>query len=232
MQQAGAEAEKFRKKIALLREKTKCSQTGAKYPTIGTTTCNTEFLEQHGIYKRFWDVTIDNIKKRGIPDAAAQNVSIVCDYIKNIEKHVQKGQGFIFLGGVGTMKTTLAIAVLRFYLEKKKQGYFIPMVSLLDTLNSMRERHDGGLMNFENKIRNTPLLVLDDLGAEYDHTFIQAKVDAIIAERYNRMKATIITSNLPPKDILDRYQLRIFDRLKATNKLLVFNGPSLRQYEE
>ena len=55
------------------------------------------------------------------------------------------------------------------------------------------------------------------------------KVDAIIAERYNRMRATIVTSNLAAKDIKDRYQLRIYDRLRATNKIITFKGDSKRE---
>lgn len=46
------------------------------------------------------------------------------------------------------------------------------MASLLDTINGMRERHDTSQQAFEQKLRTTSLLVLDDLGAEYDHTWV------------------------------------------------------------
>lgn len=186
-------------------------------------------LEAHGIYKRFWSVTMKNIEERGVP---AENKAIWQDvkyYILHLQEHLAKGEGLMLVGGVGTMKTTMAIAVLRHLVDTQGRGFFIPMVSLLDTIGSMREAHDGSLSAFEHRIRQTPLLVLDDLGAEYDHTWVQCKVDAIIAERYNRMRATVITSNLAPKDIKDRYQLRIFDRLRATNQLLMFHGASLRR---
>lgn len=124
------------------------------------------------------------------------------------------------------MKTTMAIAILRELVDTKGQGYFIPMASLLDTINSMRERHDASLQTFEHKLRTTSLLVLDDLGAEYDHTWVQCKVDAIVNERYNRMRSTIVTTNLSAQDIRDRYQMRIFDRLRATNQLITFAGKS------
>ena len=124
------------------------------------------------------------------------------------------------------MKTTMAIAILRELVDTKGQGYFIPMASLLDTINSMRERHDASLQAFEHKLRTTSLLVLDDLGAEYDHTWVQCQVDAIVNERYNRMRSTIVTTNLSAQDIRDRYQMRIFDRLRATNQLITFAGKS------
>lgn len=184
-----------------------------------------ERLESHGIYKRFWNVTMASIHDRGIPAECQTQWGDVKHYVKDLDKHIKQGEGMMLVGPVGTMKTTMAIAVLRAYIESHDAGYFIPMVSLLDNLNQARERYDNSV---ENRIRQTPLLVLDDLGAEYDHTWVQAKVDAIITERYNRMRATIITSNLDARDILDRYQRRIYDRLRSTSMYIKFNGKSLR----
>ena len=188
-----------------------------------------EKLEAHGIHKRFRNVTAEQIERCGIPEQSRGPWERVKAYILDINQHLDKGEGLILVGGVGTMKTTMAIAVLRALIDARNAGYFIPMSSLLDTINERRERRDSSLIQLETRIRQTPLLVLDDLGAEYDHTWVQCKVDAIVAERYNRMKSTIITSNLAPADIKDRYQARIFDRLRATNELIIFKGESLRQ---
>lgn len=188
-----------------------------------------EKLEAHGIYKRFWNVTAEQITRQGVPEQSREPWRRVKAYILDITRKLDKGEGLILVGGVGTMKTTMAIAVLRALIDARNAGYFIPMSSLLDTINERRERRDSSLIQLETRIRQTPLLVLDDLGAEYDHTWVQCKVDAIVAERYNRMKSTIITSNLAPADIKDRYQARIFDRLRATNELIIFKGESLRQ---
>lgn len=188
-----------------------------------------EKLEAHGIYKRFWNVTAEQIARQGVPEQSREPWRRVKTYILDITRKLDKGEGLILVGGVGTMKTTMAIAVLRALIDARNAGYFIPMSSLLDTINERRERRDSSLIQLETRIRQTPLLVLDDLGAEYDHTWVQCKVDAIVAERYNRMKSTIITSNLAPADIKDRYQARIFDRLRATNELIIFKGESLRQ---
>lgn len=200
------------------------------YQAIRNTTTVTvpaqDKLESHGIYRRFWPVTTDHIDAKGVPESSRIQWQHVKKYLAQIDSYVAQGTGLMLVGPVGTMKTTMAVAVLREYVDTHGAGYFIPMVSLLDNLSQSRERHDNAL---ETRIRKTPLLVLDDLGAEYDHTWVQAKVDAIITERYNRLRATIVTSNLSAKDIRDRYQLRIFDRLRATNKLIAFRGTSLRE---
>ncbi|NMK39945.1 ATP-binding protein [Megasphaera elsdenii] len=144
-----------------------------------------------------------------------------------MDYNLSVGKGLMLIGPVGTMKTTMAVAVLRDLIEREpNQGYFIPMVSLLDQLNEERDSRSHIL---EDRIRHTRLLVLDDLGAEYDHAWVAAKIDSIVTERYNRMKSTIVTSNLRRDEIRDRYQMRIFDRLKSTNKLITFAGKSLRR---
>ena len=82
---------------------------------------------------------------------------------------------------------------------------------------------------FETKLRQVPLLVLDDLGAEWPGGWGMTKVDAIFSERYNRQRSTIVTTNLGGADMRNRYADRIIDRLRATNRVITFNtAASLR----
>ena len=51
-------------------------------------------------------------------------------------------------------------------------------------------------LNYEQKLRNIPLLLLDDFGAEYSKSeWVAAKVESIIIDRYNRMRPIILTTN-------------------------------------
>ncbi len=152
----------------------------------------------------------------------------------------------ILMGPVGTGKTTAAIAVMREAIDIGMKPLFIPMVSLLDTILSMQNAEER--MKFENRVRNCPLLVLDDLGGEYigadgKLSWAVNKIDAIVTERYNRMKPIIITTNLYIDDKYDsnnnlvssgikgRYNDRILDRLRSTSKLIVMRGQSKRRTE-
>lgn len=228
MEQAGIMAAKIAKMRRAAEQRTEAMRlepTGTTCQPAGMTS-KYDQLEKHGIYRRFWNTSAGNIDRRGVPSDVRTQWQRVKAFIATLDAHIHRGEGLILAGGVGTMKTTMAIAVLRELVDQKGQGYFIPMASLLDTINGMRERHDASLQAFEQKLRTTSLLVLDDLGAEYDHTWVQCKVDAIVNERYNRMRSTIVTTNLSAQDIRDRYQLRIYDRLRATNQLITFTGKS------
>ena len=74
------------------------------------------------------------------------------------------------------------------------------------------------------------MLVLDDLGAEWGSSYVTGKIDAIFAERYNRKRSTIVTTNLAGQAMQSRYPDRIIDRLRETAKIITFNtAASLRR---
>ncbi|MEG3070197.1 MAG: hypothetical protein RQM92_04600 [Candidatus Syntrophopropionicum ammoniitolerans] len=88
------------------------------------------------------------------------------------------------------MKTSLAVAVLQEQIAAGGGGYFITMSALLDNIFTLKAISPGKWAQFEQQLRETPLLVLDDLGSEHTEGWVLTKVDAIIAERYNLCLAT------------------------------------------
>ena len=187
-------------------------------------------LEQRGILKRFRDVTFDSMKT--VPAEIRDNAVVCREYAKNIGKHVREdGQGLILQGTYGTMKSTLAVCILREALNQGFTGLFAPMCSLIDNLFTMRSLNREEWARYEKTIRSTGILILDDFGGENtDQGWILSKVDSIITERYNRMLPTIITTNYSIDDIAGTYSGRLLDRLMSTSKVLSFRGHSKRKY--
>ncbi|QDR80214.1 IstB-like ATP binding protein [Sporomusa termitida] len=153
----------------------------------------------------------------------------VKQYIANMQENRESGIGMVLKGPVGTMKTSMAVAVLVEHLKAGHSGLFVPMVSMLDNIFTMKARNKEEWLAYEERIRNTGLLVLDDLGAEYHQEWVLSKVDAIISERYNRMQPIIITTNLSADELKGKYAERVYDRLKGTSKVINFSGKSLRE---
>ena len=184
-------------------------------------------LEDYGIYARYADATFANLEKRGIPTQIKSQYQKIKEYAEHLDENVKQGKGLILSGPVGNMKTTLAMAILRQYIDMHQRGFAISMPSFLTMIdyNYKFNLRDNRI----DRIKRAKLLVLDALGAEYDHQWVQTQVDAIITERYNRKLATIITTNLSRDEIADRYQARIYDRLKCVNYLIGFEAKSLRQ---
>lgn len=189
-------------------------------------------LEQFGIFRRFQAVTFSAIERRGIPsDETIQgNYARVKEYAENLEENINRGYGLILAGGYGTMKTTLAVAVLRSHIEAGGFGLFVPMCSLMDNLFTMRDLSREEWARYERKVRSTKLLVLDDLGSEdTDKSWVRSKVDSIITERYNKMLPVIVTTNLTQGELLSTYSGRIVDRLRNTSLYLTFGTGSQRR---
>lgn len=187
--------------------------------------------EYYGIYKRFQNVELETM------NIAAENANafeVIKEYASNVVENLNQGLGLIIKGPVGTGKTTAAIAIMKEAIKRKKSPYFISMISLLDKLMSFRDQEER--YEFEQRIKNCPLLVLDDLGGEYigknkDDSWMLKRIMSIIAERHQRSKSIIITTNLPIKELAERYDQRAIDRIRSTNQIITLLGESLRKEE-
>ena len=188
-------------------------------------------LENAGIYKRYQNVTFSAIEHRKLPEnkTIVRNYDLAKKYAQQSDEKFAAGQGLIFAGGYGTMKTTMAVAILRDWLEKGHRGLFVPMCSLMDNLYTMKALNKEEFARYDKRIRSTPLLILDDLGGEDSDKWVNGKVDSIITERYNKMLPTIITTNMTPEELAKAYSRRIIDRLCNTSPILVFNDESQRR---
>ena len=190
------------------------------------------WLDRAGIFRRFHSATFEEIERRGMPHdmRIRANYAKVKEYAGGMEANVRDGIGLILCGGYGTMKTTMAVAVLRQWLDTGHGGMLVPMCSLMDNLYTMRISCTEEWARYERRVRSTPLLVLDDLGGENtDQSWVLAKVDSIVTERYNRMLPLIVTTNLTEKELAGTYSGRIMDRLRSTSRLLTFGGVSQRE---
>lgn len=174
-------------------------------------------LKEAEIPKRYFDATFENMAINGVPNELVRQLEKAKCYADNFKENMNNGVGVIFSGSVGRLKTTMAVAILQSVIKQGWQGYFISMPELLDKLVSFAKGDSKGRADFENKIRSVSLLVLDDMGAEYQNDWVLNKVDAIITHRYNEMLPIIITTNLRLKEIKQSYMLRVYDRLKQTS---------------
>ena len=187
-------------------------------------------LEACGVFARYHDARFETIETRGVPAELRGQVDTVHRYADAIDANVRLGNGLLLRGPVGTMKTTLAVAVLQCWLRRGGSARFITMPSLVDNIFAAKAVSPDKWRQFEKQLPQAPLVVLDDLGAELSSDWLVTKVDAIIAERYNRRRATVITTNLASAAMRGRYTDRMIDRLRATCQVVTCNTPvSLRQ---
>ena len=129
------------------------------------------------------------------------------------EKHVQNGMGIFLFGPTGTGKTHLVQAALKEALQNNLlSGIFITADRYLDMVYDETRNHgelsdgysDPNLLMYMR--RTFDILVLDSLGSERTTTdFARSALAALIDNRYEEKKTTLITSILTPDTIAHRY---------------------------
>lgn len=188
-----------------------------------------EAAKKAGIPKRYYRATFKELEKKGCPADVRPMAKEACLYAKRLKENSKEGKGVMFFGAVGRMKTTLACCIAREAMRQGMGAFFISMPELMDKLVSMSKGDGTEFRRFEEKVKHTRFLILDDFGAEYPAGWVLNKVDAIITSRYNDMLPTIITTNMLPSEISERYVQRVFDRLRSTSLIIGMYGNSLRK---
>lgn len=183
-----------------------------------------------GIPKRYYDMSFEYLKQHGkFPKENTEAYRIVSDYRQNLEQNLNTGKGLILRGPAGTGKTSLGVCLLKEALAIGKGCLMLSMPNLLDNMLTLSKGDNVAFMSYEQKLRNIPLLLLDDFGAEYAKSeWVSAKVESIIIDRYNRMRPIILTTNYSEGWTKDHYSQRIYDRLRGDYQEAIFMGASHR----
>lgn len=122
--------------------------------------------------------------------------------------------GWLVLAGrCGCGKTHLAAAIANHVIQEQQfQTFFTVVPDLLDHLRSTfgptsETRYD----ELFEKVRSTPLIILDDLGTENATPWAREKLYQIINHRYNYGLPTVITTNRDLDTIDERVRSRMQD---------------------
>ena len=131
-----------------------------------------------------------------------------------------KGLGLAIMGGCGLGKTIISKYVIPFIIAQEYGKVF----SIYDSIRI------SNMSKLEDILRNK-FIVLDDIGAEEVISDFGTRVDmfSIVMDSVEKENKTIIfNTNLDKSRIIERYNERVYERIKATTKLAVITGESLR----
>lgn len=161
----------------------------------------------------------------GLTKAKQRNLKMAYD---SAIAYAQSPSGWIvFKGGYGCGKTHLAAAIANHRLNLGHAVLFINTPDLLDHLRGAFSPHAETSYDerFE-QVRNAPLLVLDDFGAQSNTEWAQEKLYQILNHRYNAHLPTIITTNVE----LEAIDMRVRSRLADTKvcAIIHISAPDFR----
>ncbi len=118
----------------------------------------------------------------------------------------------ILAGPSGCGKTHLAAAIANERLSHGYPAFFITTPDLLDHLRSaFSPGSEITYDEFFDRVRNAPLLVLDDLGAQTSTSWAKEKLEQLLNHRFNSELPTVITSIIPVYQLGERLRTRLTD---------------------
>ena len=152
----------------------------------------------------------------------------IFEYAHQYAMTFSSDSGSIFMfGKTGLGKTHLSLAIANVVLEK---GYSVIYDSAINILRNIEKEHFSREHTSEmiDLVMETELLILDDLGTEYETQFYNATIYNILNTRLNSGKPTIISTNLDFSGISRRYDERVVSRIVSAYKCLEFHGEDIR----
>jgi DNA replication protein DnaC len=177
----------------------------------------------------FSDRTLQNfiIDENTLHPSARQSLEMA---LHMTARFAEQPEGWLMLEGTyGCGKTHLAAAVGNLCLSRGEVVLFITVPDLLDHLRSaFSPTAESTYDETFERIRNAPLLILDDLGAESPSQWAKEKLFQLFNHRYSHRLPTVVTTNVE----LDTLDARIRSRLLDANliKRAKITAPDYRTY--
>ena len=186
---------------------------------------------EYELSRRRCDCFGDDLKKAGYTFAADDRRSAAVSdtalgYANDFAEQRKQGKGLLFLGAVGTGKTFYACCIANAVIDA---GYSAIVTNFAEIANDLQATFDKG--GVHKRLLRTDLLVLDDLAAERDTSFMQEIVFQVIEERSAAGKPMILTSNLSPQEFLHPAELsrsRVFSRVAEVCTIVSVTGADRR----
>ena len=137
----------------------------------------------------------------------------------------------VLVGPSGCGKTHLAAAIANQRLSRDQPAFFISTPDLLDHLRSaFSPNSEIAYDEFFDQVRNAPLLVLDDLGAQTSTPWAKEKLDQLLNHRFNSELPTVIVAIVPIEQLDERIRTRLTDPKLSRVYALEEKQPSPLEY--
>lgn len=156
-------------------------------------------------------------------EAMEENLSFCKSYAEDFHLPTKS---ILMRGKTGLGKTHLSLSIASVVIEK---GYSVIYGSAPDLFRRIEKEHfsNSGEDSVIEALETADLLILDDIGAEFESKFYNSVFYNIINNRLNASLPTIISTNLDLSEIKERYGDRITSRL-LTMENLIFVGSDIR----
>lgn len=177
---------------------------------------------------------LDHYSKKPNPRTGYSDYQVMKGIYERCQHYVmtfsEKADSLLFIGGTGLGKTHLSSAIAKGVIEK---GYDVVYESAPNVLSSFEKER---FVNTEQELSSQryfdcDLLIVDDLGTEYQGKNTTSVIYNLINTRIVMKKPTVISTNLDYKTLEKQYDSRIISRLFGEFSVMLFEGTDLRRMQ-
>jgi DNA replication protein DnaC len=151
-------------------------------------------LERYSNLGPLTRLTFDNLLPQG-RSSDPQNQELFSQCCQAAMDFAREPKGWLVLSGPsGCGKTHLAAAIANYRLQQGQQAFFMIVPDLLDHLRTtFSPKSDVAYDELFERVRNSALLILDDLGSQSSTPWAEEKLFQILNHRFNADLPTVVT---------------------------------------
>lgn len=182
----------------------------------------------------------DNEKKyelilgSGIYRTELENIMAIRKVAENFVERFDESKikSLFFYGKVGLGKSFMCSCIAKALFDKGKTVLYFTMNELVDMMQLYSFNREVFFERYTMEdyfaLERADLLILDDLGAELTNSFVKTALFNIINARMINGKKMVISTNLTPDEVMERYDERISSRLMEYMDFYRFFGENKR----
>jgi DNA replication protein DnaC len=161
--------------------------------------------------ERIREMTFESFEASASHLPADQRWSLETAYRSALQFAESPENWLLIFGPNGCGKTHLAAAIANRCRARGERPVFFVVADLLDYLRHLMDREGNtSFLDGFNQLRNAPLLILDDLGAQSDVGWVRDRLFQLINHRYAARLPTVFTVS---SESLERLEERVAARL-------------------
>ena len=180
------------------------------------------------IPERFKDRTLDSYVAKTSGQKKA--LAFAKEYAENFDQVIKTGRSAIFIGRPGTGKTHLAIGIALSIMQQQRSALFVTVQRLIRRIKDSWQTKAETEGEVIDAFASPDLLILDEVGVQFGSEFEKQLLFDVLNERYEKLKPSILLSNIPSEQLSDYLGERVTDRLRENGgALIAFNWDSYRK---
>ena len=160
---------------------------------------------------------------------ARSNAKIALERAENfVQNFREKGGNLLLLGQTGCGKTFLSNCIAKALLDEGISVIYFTASELFRVFEEQTFKKNANVADLHDQIFDCDLLIIDDLGTEFQNSFTTARLFQCLNERLLRSKSTIISTNFSLEDLRDTYSERITSRVFSNYETIKLIGNDIR----